>query len=128
MAEKESSRKPVCSPQSSEVGSWRVRKGRVGIRCLEMTGQYEGFCVEEYRNEYLDGLVGQVALVKLLTGPPVDDDLLDRFEEDPLTWKVEHLHSRTSLRILEGYDRLGVVQRPPTEDPKVFPFSYRGAR
>jgi len=81
-----------------------------------MTGQYEEFCVEEYRNEYLDGLVGQVALVKLLTGPQVDNDLLDRFEEDPLTWKVEHLHSRTSLRILEGYDRLGVVLRPHAED------------
>ena len=77
--------------------------------------------MEEYRNEYLDGLVGQVALVKLLTGPQVDDDLLDRFEEDPLTWKVEHLHSRTSLRILEGYDRLGVVLRPPTEDPEGVP-------
>ncbi len=85
---------------------------------MEMAGQYEGLCVQEYRNEYLDGLVGQVALVKLLTAPQVDDDLLDRFEEEPLTWKVEHLHSRTSLRILEGYDRLGVVLRPPTEEDR----------
>jgi hypothetical protein len=51
----------------------------VGVRCFEKTGQYERIRVEEYRNEYLDALVGQVALVKLLTSPQVDEDLLDRF-------------------------------------------------
>ena len=83
------------------------------------TGHYEGFCVqEEYRNEYLDGLVGQLALVKLLAAPRVDDDLLEWLQEEPLTWKVEHLRSRSALRILEGYDRLGVILSPPTEDPE----------
>ena len=93
----------------------------MGVRCFEKTGQYERLCVEEYRNEYLDALVGQVALVKLLTSPQVDEDLLERFEADPLTWKVEPLHSRTALRMLVDYDRLGVVLRPLTEDPEAVP-------
>jgi len=75
-----------------------------------------GLVVEEYRNEYLDGLVGQVALVKQLTAPQVDEELLDKFEEDPLTGKVETLRSRTALRMVVGYDELGVVLRPLTED------------
>ena len=77
-----------------------------------------GFVVEEYRNEYLDGLVGQVALVKQLTAPQVDEELLDKFEEDPLTGKVETLRSRTALRMVVGYDELGVVLRPVTEGPE----------
>jgi len=77
-----------------------------------------GLVVEEYRNEYLDGLVGQVALVKQLTAPQVDEELLDKFEEDPLTGKVETLRSRTALRMVVGYDELGVVLRPVTEDPE----------
>ena len=77
-----------------------------------------GRVVEEYRSEFLDGLVGQVALVKQLTGPHVDEELLDKFEEDPLTGKVETLRSRTALRRVVGYDELGVVLRPLTEDPE----------
>jgi len=35
-----------------------------------------------------------------------------------LTGKVETLRSRTALRRVVGYDELGVVLRPLTEDPE----------
>jgi len=87
-----------------------------------------GRVVEEYRSEFLDGLVGQVALVKQLTGPHVDEELLDKFEEDPLTGKVETLRSRTALRRVVGYDELAVSCAHSQKTLKVFPFSYRGVR
>jgi hypothetical protein len=73
--------------------------------------------VEEYKNAYLDELVGQLVLAKQLTGPPVDAALLALIEEDPAMGKDSMLRSRTSVQVLERYERLGIIFRQPIEHP-----------
>jgi hypothetical protein len=73
--------------------------------------------VEEYRNEYLDGLVGRLVLTKQLSSPLVDTALLTLIEEDPTSGREAMLRSRTSVQMLESYDRLGIIIRQPIDHP-----------
>ncbi len=73
--------------------------------------------MEEYKNEFLDGLVGRSVLVRQLTGPALDEEFVATLDEDPTSVLTQPLHSRTAVFALESYDRVGVVLRPITEEP-----------
>ena len=73
--------------------------------------------MEEYKNEFLDGLVGRSVLVRQLTGPALDEEFVATLDEDPTAVLTQPLHSRTTVFALESYDRVGVVLRPITEEP-----------
>lgn len=73
--------------------------------------------MEEYKNAYLDGLVGRLVLTKQLTSPRVDAALLELIEEDPRMGKDSMLRSRTCVQVLESYDRVGVIFREPIDYP-----------
>ncbi len=73
--------------------------------------------MEEYKNAYLDGLVGQLVLTKQLSSPRVDAAFLELIEEDPTRGKDSMLRSRTSIQLLESYDRLGIIFRQPIDHP-----------
>src|SRR4051794_11784682 len=73
--------------------------------------------VEEYRNEFLDGLVGQMVQVKQLDAPQLDEEFAKVWKENPRSFKTTPLKSRNSVLVLESYDQLGIIVRTLGKDP-----------
>jgi hypothetical protein len=73
--------------------------------------------MQEYRNEFLDGLVGRAALVTQLTGPELDEEFANRINEDPLNVRQQFLQSRTAMLEVVSYDQLGILFRTMGDDP-----------
>ena len=73
--------------------------------------------MQEYRNEFLDGLVGRAALVTQLTGPELDEEFANRINEDPLNVRQQFLQSRTAMLEVVRYDQLGILFRTMGDDP-----------
>jgi hypothetical protein len=73
--------------------------------------------VEEYRNEFLEGLVGGPVLVKRLSAPELIDEEAEHILQNPLTYVSEPLQSRLVMMTLGGYDQIGIVLRTIEEEP-----------
>lgn len=73
--------------------------------------------MEDYKNALLDEWAGRAVLVKCLKGPDSDTEFAERLEEDPLNVRDQLLQSRITVRVLESYDRLGIVLRTIEDDP-----------
>ena len=71
----------------------------------------------EYGNEMLDALVGRSVLVAHLNTPHLDEESAVVMAEDMTRGSVEPLKARHSIRVLVGYDGLGVTLRTIEEDP-----------
>jgi hypothetical protein len=74
----------------------------------------------EYRNEMLDALVGRAVLVAHLNAPNLDEEAAEVMAEDMTIGWVEVLKARHSLRVLVGYDGVGVTLRTIEEEPYTF--------
>lgn len=79
----------------------------------------------EYRNEFLDTLVGESVLVKQVTAPDADEEFASDFAENPLTASTQLLQSRTAVFVLAGYEGLGATLKfaDGSPDPIFVPWS-----